>query len=210
MGDGSLAVDTNLLDAGGTIVWTRTLNFPADVIATTIGGNRYLWFLYQETDRLPIDNSRINTGVLEADYESSPAPGSAIDLGSALLGNPAPGANLLVQSQGTLRLEVCGCSFSGPGAADFSIADCPTLIDPGSSQNLALGCTPSVDGVRSATLQLLTNDSASGGSFNYTVVCNASSAVPNPPAVVPARTPLSLALLALMLGSLGLLVLRRR
>jgi len=212
-GDGTLAVDTNLLDAGGSVIWTRTLNNITDVIATQIGGNRYLWFLFHETDRLPIDNSRINTGVLEADYASTPAPGGTIDLGTAAVGSPAAGANLLVQSQGTLRLEICSCSFSGPAAADFSIAGCPTLIEPGNSQSFALGCTPSASGERNATLSVLTNDSAGGGTFNYAVVCDTPAVLPPlppPPQNIPARGPVTLGLLTLLLATLGTLALRRR
>lgn len=210
MGDGTLAVDTNLLDAGGSVIWTNTLNNPADVIATQIGGNRYLWFLFHETDRLPIDNSRINTGILEATLNAVPAPGTPINLGTALVGNPTVGSNLHVESQGTLRLEICACNLTGPAAADFSITGCPTLIEPGNSQDFALGCTPSAEGTRNATLELLTNDSAGGGTFSYALTCSTPSAVPSPPANIPVRSPLALALLTVLLGTLGALTMRRR
>ncbi len=56
-GDGTLAVDCNLLDAGGAWLWTETRNDGSDVIATEIGGNRYMWFTFLEVDTLAIDNT---------------------------------------------------------------------------------------------------------------------------------------------------------
>jgi len=43
---GVLAVDMNLLDSDGTVLFTETKTNPADVIATEIGGNRYAWFTF--------------------------------------------------------------------------------------------------------------------------------------------------------------------
>ena len=43
-GDGSLAVDLNLYDASGTLLFTETRNDPGDLLATVVGGNGYGWF----------------------------------------------------------------------------------------------------------------------------------------------------------------------
>lgn len=44
-GDGSLAVDLNLIDSVGSVLFTETRNNDTlDIIATEIGGNRYGWF----------------------------------------------------------------------------------------------------------------------------------------------------------------------
>ncbi|MDF1697136.1 MAG: right-handed parallel beta-helix repeat-containing protein [Saprospiraceae bacterium] len=78
-GDGSLAVDLNLLDAAGNSLWTETRNTPSDVIATEIGGNRYMWFTFIATDNLAIDNTtRANTLFATA----SPVSGSSFPVGS--------------------------------------------------------------------------------------------------------------------------------
>ncbi len=61
-GDGTLEVDLNLRDAGGTLLWTETLNHPADIIATVVGGHRYMWFTFLEVDTLAIDNTLANGG----------------------------------------------------------------------------------------------------------------------------------------------------
>ncbi len=55
-GDGTLEVDMNLKDDTGTKLFTETRNTPADVIATEIGGNRYMWFTFIAADNLRIDN----------------------------------------------------------------------------------------------------------------------------------------------------------
>ncbi len=56
---GALAVDLNLLDAGGSVLWTETRYNPADLISTIVGGNRYLWFTFLEVEHLAIDNTII-------------------------------------------------------------------------------------------------------------------------------------------------------
>ncbi|MCB0583010.1 MAG: hypothetical protein KDD10_27280, partial [Phaeodactylibacter sp.] len=56
-GGGVLAVDLNLKNASGTILWTETRSDPTDIIGSTVGGNRYIWFTFTETSYLPIDNT---------------------------------------------------------------------------------------------------------------------------------------------------------
>jgi len=43
---GVLAVDLNLIDSNGNVLFTETRSTPLDVIATEIGGNRYGWFTF--------------------------------------------------------------------------------------------------------------------------------------------------------------------
>ncbi|TVQ59860.1 MAG: hypothetical protein EA379_09640 [Phycisphaerales bacterium] len=49
-GDGSLAVDLNLLDSGGDVLFTETRHTADDLIATIVGGNRYSWFTHVSVD----------------------------------------------------------------------------------------------------------------------------------------------------------------
>lgn len=170
-GDGSLAVDMSLLDGNGLTAFSRTLNDPSDVIASVIGGNRYLWFVFAQSPRIAVDNVRLNSAVREALYASTPAPGGVLDAGSAVLGAAAPGIALDVQNQGSLRLEICSCEITGPAAADFSVATCPTLVAPDANQLLNIGCIPSDAGLRSANLRLVTNDSRRGTDFSYPLLC---------------------------------------
>lgn len=55
-GDGTLEVDLNLKDDTGSTLFTETRNNPADVVATEVGGNRYMWFTFIATNSLMIDN----------------------------------------------------------------------------------------------------------------------------------------------------------
>lgn len=202
-GDGTLAVDLNLLDAGGTQLFSQTLNEPTDVIATEIGGNRYLWFVFMQSDRLALDNVRLNSGVREALYASTPAPGSVLDAGSAVFGSATPGTVLGVVNQGTLRLEICSCAISGPDAADFTVGVCPALIEPGANLSLAVTCSPAAAGSRMASLRLVTNDSNRGTDFDYPLLCTGID--PNAPAsAIPVPGPQGWAWLVLIAGLLGL------
>jgi parallel beta-helix repeat protein len=77
--EGSLAVDLNLLDANGTHLWTETRYTAADLIATIVGGNRYMWFTFLATDQLAIDDAKIEryTGI-----SSNYASGYAFPVGT--------------------------------------------------------------------------------------------------------------------------------
>jgi hypothetical protein len=72
-GDGTLAVDLNLLDASGTWLWTETRNNPTDLIATVVGGHRYTWFTFLEVDTLAIDNTTVSNSTQATD-NCDPAP----------------------------------------------------------------------------------------------------------------------------------------
>ncbi|MBK7408029.1 MAG: HYR domain-containing protein [Saprospirales bacterium] len=58
-GAGQLYVDLNLRDASGTLLWTETRTDASDIIGSTVGGNRYMWFTFAKTDYLPIDNTTL-------------------------------------------------------------------------------------------------------------------------------------------------------
>ncbi len=208
-GVGTLAVDTELRSSANALLWTRTLNDASDVIATQIGGNRYLWFIFADSNRLPLDNVRLNSPVREALYASTPAPGATLNAGFANIGDPATGTSLTLQSQGTLRLEVCSCAISGPAAADFSIATCPALVEPNNALTLILSCRPTAAGARTAMLTVVTNDSTRGTNFDYSLLCNGID--PNAPlAAVPTLDREALWLLLIALTMIGLRFISRR
>lgn len=209
-GNGTLAVDTNLRSGAGTLLWTRTLNDPSDVIATQIGGNRYLWFVFVASDRVAVENVRMNSAVREALHASVPAPGSVVNAGTAYVGSSSQGV-LSVQNEGSLRLDLCSCAISGPAASEFSVQTCPNSVEPGASLGLTVSCTPTLPGARSATLTLVTNDSTRGTNFSYPLTCfgvdrgEEALAVP----AASAWSMLALVLALLLLGGGWLLVLRR-
>ena len=56
---GTLAVDLNLRDSSGSLLYSITRSNPADDIATTVGGNRYGWFTFNDIAGLAIDNTTL-------------------------------------------------------------------------------------------------------------------------------------------------------
>lgn len=60
-GDGSLAVDLNLLDGMGSVLFTETRHDASDVIGTTVGGNRYMWLTALQGGDLAIDDSQLQS-----------------------------------------------------------------------------------------------------------------------------------------------------
>lgn len=71
---GVLAVDLNLLDASGNVVWTTTRSDPNDIIDGTgavVGGHDYGWFVFSTAPNLAADDVRLGTIV--------PTPGTKDD-----------------------------------------------------------------------------------------------------------------------------------
>lgn len=56
---GVLAVDMNLVDDEGNIVFTETRSNATDIINDTVGGNRYSWFTFSTVEGLAVDNHRL-------------------------------------------------------------------------------------------------------------------------------------------------------
>ena len=76
-GSGVLAVDLTLKNAAGVQIMMWTLSDPSDVISSTVGGNRYGWFVINEFPFLAFDNSAL---IGFQDYCTPPAstPGAKI------------------------------------------------------------------------------------------------------------------------------------
>lgn len=61
--NGSLAVDLNLLDSNGTVLFTETRYTVSDLIDGVVGGNRYAWFTFINVEGgIAIDNHSIYRG----------------------------------------------------------------------------------------------------------------------------------------------------
>lgn len=56
-GSGILEVVMDVLNSSGTVLHSWTLSDPTDVIGSTVGGNRYGWFVTSDFSFLAIDNS---------------------------------------------------------------------------------------------------------------------------------------------------------
>jgi autotransporter-associated beta strand protein len=77
---GVLAVDCNLRDATGALLFTETRSDPGDLIPSVAGGHRYMWFTFVTPDRLPIDNTILERNV---PVGTSIASGSAFSVGTS-------------------------------------------------------------------------------------------------------------------------------
>jgi len=115
-------------------------------------------------------------GLLPASgYGSTPAVGSTINVGSATVGSSVS-TNLQVSETGNAALNVTSHSLSGANMADFSVTPATlTIADGGAAQNLAIQCTPSGSGLRSATLTV--NHNASGSPATYTLNCTGAVSI---------------------------------
>ncbi len=74
---GFLAMDFNIRNASGAIVWTTTIN-TTDAIAG-VGGNRYMWFNFIAADKLAIDNTSL---LRKLSVTASPVSETVFDIGS--------------------------------------------------------------------------------------------------------------------------------
>ncbi len=75
---GVLAVDLNLLNSSGTQLWSVTRSGSADLIPSVVGGNRYGWFTFVDTQGgVAIDNTSLVV---------IPEPSTFILFGCGLLG----------------------------------------------------------------------------------------------------------------------------
>ena len=63
-GGSVMACDLSIVDGSGTTIKTWTLSDPSDIIGSTVGGNRYGWFVNNEFSFLAIDNSKLIKDVL--------------------------------------------------------------------------------------------------------------------------------------------------
>lgn len=58
---GYLAVDLNLLDADGNLLWTATRENTTDLIPDEVGGNRYNWFTHIDVAAgIKVDNHELH------------------------------------------------------------------------------------------------------------------------------------------------------
>ncbi len=58
---GLLSVDLNLLDSGGSVLFTETRSNAADLIPSVVGGNRYAWFTHiSVAGGINVDNQQLS------------------------------------------------------------------------------------------------------------------------------------------------------
>ncbi len=147
-GAGILAVDLNLVDNTGTILWTETRSDAGNIINTVVGGNRYMWFTFIETDQLPVDNV-----TLEKDYEivGDFSPDHMFPVGTTTVTYTATGA--------------CGTEVTCQFDVIVNDAEAPLFVDcPVDMESCADSPTVSWTHV-----ELTDNCDLTGGSLSYTL-----------------------------------------
>lgn len=129
------------------------------------------------------------TAVPAAGFTSAPLKPGPVDFGT-LTYDPAKGPgsveitkSLQLYEVGNIALQVNFQSISGDNAGDFSVASgLPAQVNDGNTAgaNVVLRCKPTTLGIRTAQLNLTTNDTANPA-VSFDLVCNA--APPPPPAL---------------------------
>ncbi|MCL4254938.1 MAG: hypothetical protein KJ043_14335, partial [Anaerolineae bacterium] len=96
---------------------------------------------------------------LDPIYASTPIIGATVNFGSTPIGTQISTVLEIREDSGGGALSVSLNSISGANAGDFSIIGLPTAIGFGNPpQNIALICTPSASGLRTAQITFNTND----------------------------------------------------
>lgn len=185
---GVLAVDLNLLNADGSVLWTNTRSSATDLIGSVVGGNRYMWFTFLAVDKLAIDNTRL---IRNVPVVCSPPSGSAFPKGTTTVTCTATDAcnnaascsfDVTVQDdekptiaidsvkQGTKDLLASGAvALQGPVEITVSAAD-----------NCDLTNAPAV----TVNGEEATLDTGAAGTWTYVFVVGSST--PNGPALIVA------------------------
>ncbi|HMN42290.1 MAG TPA: GC-type dockerin domain-anchored protein [Phycisphaerales bacterium] len=126
-GSGALACDMQALTSGGSLLFTETRSTPADIIATIVGGNRYMWFTFIDLTNLAIDNTSVGRPLT---VSCAPPSGSSFASGTTPVVCSATDAcgnvgscnfNVTVNPFNTLNLtvELAGTA-SNPANAPFT------------------------------------------------------------------------------------------
>lgn len=168
---GNLAMDFNLRDASGAIVWTKTIN-TTDNIATTVGGNRYMWFTFIAANKLAIDNSGLQR---KLSVTSSPASASIFNVGTTLVTSSATDA---CGHAGTCSFNVIVTDTQNPVISSCAVArtmdGCSTSAITGPAYNANVTAS-TYNEFHDATNQGVATDNCSITSVSYQdVITNAS------------------------------------
>jgi|GEM_PF-1531417 len=98
------------------------------------------------------------TNATEPLYDSIPAPGETINLGSSVV-DTAVSKNFIIQELGNKTLEVTAWEIINGNTNDFKITTAfpITINNGGADETVTVECTPLAAGIRTATLKLTTN-----------------------------------------------------
>ncbi|HEU5100740.1 MAG TPA: beta-propeller fold lactonase family protein, partial [Roseiflexaceae bacterium] len=111
-------------------------------------------------------------------FGSKPIAPGPIDLGQATI-NTSVSASFLISDTGDANLHLSSPAFGGANPADFALltGGFPLTIAPNASQSIAVQCTPSALGIRTASLAFSTDD-PNRPSVSFTLTCEGQPAPP--------------------------------
>ena len=122
------------------------------------------------------------TGIKKGEprYYSFPEPSNVLDFGNSPVGTPTI-QSLTIAETGDENMIINFITVSGIHASDFRVlTPYPiTIADGGSPQLVSVQCIPSVESVRTANLQVSTNDPTQPPIITYPVQCT-GCCVPKP------------------------------
>ncbi len=96
---------------------------------------------------------------VEQPQDTPLAAGAVLNFGTLFVGGEPAEIEVTLRNTGTAVLNLLGINLEGSHPADFVVTGAPaTALPPGETTAFTLRFTPSVNGARSATLGLVTND----------------------------------------------------
>ena len=110
------------------------------------------------------------------EFDSTPPPGVPLDFGEQFVATQSQAMWIRVFNFGDRDLTL-GCTITGPNSGDFNFTSCTTPVWPHASIDIQVTCTPSAIGLRTASLDLTTND-ADEGSPKFPLQCTGTDTKP--------------------------------
>lgn len=177
------------LNAGSSIPWMVTrkplpgaavldnvaaANWPAgSVLATDVRGRARPQLATVAGAPTPFDTGPYELEPASPRAAVEPLRGSTIQVGAPLTGQTMtrPSA-LVIGNSGDAPLALSGYLLQGAHPGNFAVPTPPPNVAAGSVAAIAISCTPSAIGLRTATLAITTNDTRAGWStLSYSLEC---------------------------------------
>jgi hypothetical protein len=104
----------------------------------------------------------VGNGVDIEDGDTTPQSADDTDFGGAMTTSGSVTRTFTIRNDGNLDLNIGALTISGPEAADFVVTSPPgsAVIAPAGTTTFSIAFDPSADGVRTATVSLMTDDPA--------------------------------------------------
>jgi len=159
------------IQPGGLAIVQVTVDFSAAPAGASM---QRLLIESNDTDNTPypegvfIETTTLGTPMPE--FQSEPTAGSTLAFGDVLVSAISSSMEISVQNTGNADL-LLECSLTGNHADQFNIINCPSTLIPSGNGTINLECAPDSSGIKSAFLNLSTNDSDEAN-VSFALSCN--------------------------------------